>query len=118
MVRRNSKKKKKMMRFQMVFIRVVYANSFTCGMDRYVAIRICPYKDHSLSHLDKALRVVLRSNMQYTCCNYMGERCFCRLVHGTNVELKRKEKLIEIRFHKYYFLDFILHTVGWFVHFG
>ena len=93
-----------MMQFQMVFIRVVDTNSFTCGMDRYVAIHICPCKDHSLSHLDNALRMVFRSNMQYTYCRQMGERCFCRLVHGTNVELKRKkEKLIEIRIQKYYF---------------
>ena len=93
-----------MIHFQFVFIRIAYTNFLTCSMDRCVAIRICLYRDHSLSHLDKALRVVLGSNMQYTCCSYVGVRCFCHIIHGTNKELKKKKKKsIEIRFHKYYF---------------
>ena len=87
-------------------------------MDRYVAIRICPYKGHSLSHLDKALRMVFRSNMQYTSCSCTGQQCFCREGHGTNVELKKKkEKLIGIRVYTYYLICFILHTITWLLSF-
>ena len=81
-----------MIHFQFVFIRIVHTNFFTCGMDRCVAIRICLYKGHSLSHLDKTLRVVFGSNMQYTCCSYVGARCFCHRIHGTDVELKKERK--------------------------
>ena len=88
----------------MVFIWTVYTNSF-CGMDRCVAIRICRYRDHSLSHLDKAWRKVFRSNMQYTCCSCTGVQCFCHIAHGTNTELKRKkEKLIGLQFCEDYLL--------------
>ena len=86
-----------MVQFQMVLIQIVYTNQSTCGMDSCVAIHICLYRDHSLGHLDKALRVVFHSNMQCTYCSYVGERCFCRIVHGTKVELKTRKKLIEIR---------------------
>ena len=73
-----------------------------------MAIRICAYRDHILSHLDKTSHMVFRSNMQYTCCSCTGVQCFCQLAHGTNTELKReKEKLIGLQFYEYYLISFL-----------
>ena len=94
----------------MVLIQIVYTNQSTCGMDSCVAIRICPYRDHSLGRLDKALRVVFHSNMQYTCYSYVGERCFCRIVHGTKVELKTRKK---INWNKISIIFYVLFCIQW-----
>ena len=76
-------------------------------MNRRLAIRICPYWDHSLSHLDKAFQSLFGWNMQYTCCSYTGVQCFCHIAHGTNNDLKRnKEKLKGLRFCEYYLISF------------